>query len=558
VHHIGLKLTNLGKDLAEVEIIQGLWGPRRASLYPGQEVNLLLSARAWPPVVRGIYPVKLRLRRGDKVAARLKWDPLLLGRQALETGDFSQAASILQELVDQGMGGFDAYAMLAEAWARLGEYPKASWSLAALSGLGRESIRDYQALAMGPIAAPGWDTLFSHLTGYHPGLLRRSCSLSYEVKGPPCLSEGEEVSLKGTGYHGTYLRRADQPGGHLKLWLTDQFPAVPLFARLHLRLKDSPPPDQQQVKVEILSHQPTGSRLLASREVFGRDLPGRAGTISLPFVNQQANNGLEVRISFFSPLDVRLDRLTVGVDIKAHMRHILRWYFDAWGRVSLHTRRYAAAVESFENLLSLDPHFSEAYLPFAQALVDTGKVERAYALAQRAEEIFQAWPARLKEVRDIYQTLQKPGDMARVDKRLAYLHPSLKKEVQFAAGMTLLGYDLPQSQVNRGGMLNINYYWQCWARPPLNYFIFVHLRGPDKTLTFDHLLDHGQKHMNSLFVGQVVREDYRLQIPANLTPGKYKLVVGIWDPWFTRKGLPIIRGENEGNEELTLATVEVR
>ena len=163
VGQLGLQLTNHGQDLAVVEIIQGFWPHRKVSLYPGQETDLLLPARAWPPVVRGIYPVKLRMRRGDKVVARIHWDPLLLGRRALETGDFVRAAGILQELVDRGTVGFDAHAMLAEAWARLGEYPKASWALAALSGLGKKPLLDYQSLAMSRTLGPPMGRAFQPL-----------------------------------------------------------------------------------------------------------------------------------------------------------------------------------------------------------------------------------------------------------------------------------------------------------------------------------------------------------------------------------------------------------
>ena len=350
----------------------------------------------------------------------------------------------------------------------------------------------------------------------------------------------------------------DQAGGHLKLWLTDPFPNGPLQAVLELRLKKTPLPAEKLLRVEVWNQRAAGSHRLASRLVHGHDLAKDSGTVKIPLMNDQPNASLQVRIFFLSKVDVRVDRLTLGVDLKAHMRHILRWYFDAWGRVSLQTRRYTAAVDSFENLLSLDPLFKEAYLPLAQALVDTGKVERAYAIGRQAEKLFQFLPARLKEVRDLYQGLQKTQDAARVDKRLAHLHPSLKREAQFAGGMTLLGYDLPQASVKRGGKLNVNYYWQCWARPPLNYFVFVHLRGLDKTLTFDHLLDHGQQPMTILSPGQVVREDYSLQIPANAAVGKYSLVVGLWDPWFTRKGMAIIKGAAEGKEEVELATVEIK
>jgi hypothetical protein len=112
--------------------------------------------------------------------------------------------------------------------------------------------------------------------------------------------------------------------------------------------------------------------------------------------------------------------------------------------------------------------------------------------------------------------------------------------------------------VERGGTLDVSYYWRCWARPPLNYFIFVHLRGPDRTLTYDHLLDHGRRNMANLNIGEVVREDYKMKIPADIAPGRYRLVVGLWDPQHTGKGVPILTGEGKDSEEVKLATVEVK
>jgi hypothetical protein len=165
---------------------------------------------------------------------------------------------------------------------------------------------------------------------------------------------------------------------------------------------------------------------------------------------------------------------------------------------------------------------------------------------------------RLDAVHSLYQTLQLPEDAARVEKRLAHLRPSLKREVRFAGGLTLLGYDISASQVDRGGVLDVSYYWRCWARPPLNYFIFVHLRGPDRTLTYDHLLDHGRQNMASLEVGEVVREDYKMRIPIDIAPGRYRLVVGLWDPQHTGKGVPILEGDGKGAEEVELATVEIK
>jgi tetratricopeptide (TPR) repeat protein len=252
-----------------------------------------------------------------------------------------------------------------------------------------------------------------------------------------------------------------------------------------------------------MGRQPPASRPSGTR---GRDLPGGAGNLRLPFLNPRDGNKLELRLSFSAAYDLRMEQAMVGVDLPAHMRFILRWRHEAWGRVSLQAGRYAQAVRAFEALFDLDPDVDEACLLLAQALFEAGRLEQSYARARRAEELFAAQPERLAKMHDLYQQLQKPLDVARVERMLIDLHPSLKREARFAGGLTLLGYDLSRGEIRRGGELEVNYYWKVWSQPPLDYYIFVHLKGPDSLLPFDHLLDHGRRSMPELSPGQVVRE----------------------------------------------------
>jgi tetratricopeptide (TPR) repeat protein len=277
----------------------------------------------------------------------------------------------------------------------------------------------------------------------------------------------------------------------------------------------------------------------------------------LDFRNPREGANLQARVVFLTKREILLEKLELKVDIAAHMRHVLRWYYDAWGRVSLKTGSFQRARQSFESLLALDPDFRDAYLPLAKTLLDSGQTGRAYASTKSAELLFRSNPEQLFQVRDLYQLMGKSSDVTRVDDRLAHLRPSLKLEARFAAGLELMGYDLPKAEVKTGDRLDVNYYWRCWSKPPMNYFIFVHLRGMDRTVTFDHLLDHGRQFMTELEPGQVIREDYQIRIPETLAPGEYKLVVGIWDPRFTGKGVPVIEGAGQGSEEVELAKVKV-
>lgn len=555
---LGLVLANLGEDLATIEVTQGVWPSRSLSLYPGQETDLRLKARRWPPMNQAVFPLRVRLRQGSKLLARVQWDPLLVARRALESGRYEEAVELLSKEIKRGSQGFEAHAMLAQALVRLEKIEEAGLVLKGLQALPGDLAGSYQALALSTEKGAGFEEKFRELTGYYQHLLERACSLGYKVDGPPIESDGKERTVKGRGFHGTYQRPAQSSPGRLRLWLETPFPRANLRADLSLRSDGAKPADTHLATVEVWAHGPQGGRMIASRRLLGSDLVKGKGVAAVSLQVPWEGARLEFRMDYATGGRLKLDELTVGVDLQAHMRHVLRWYLDAKGRVSLATKHYLEAVEAFEKLLKLDPGFSRAYIPSARALSDMGKVGEARERARASETLFANQPLRLDTVRQLYQNLQLPEDAARVESRLAYLRPSLKREVRFAGGLTLLGYDLSASQVERGGVLDVSYYWRCWAPPPLNYFIFVHLRGPDRTLTFDHLLDHGRRNMANLDVGEVVREDYKMRIPVDIAPGRYRLVVGLWDPQHTGKGVPILEGAGKGSEEVELATLEIR
>ncbi|MFZ5585748.1 MAG: tetratricopeptide repeat protein [Thermodesulfobacteriota bacterium] len=559
---LDLEMHNAGQDLALVQVSQGLLPGRLVTIYPGQELRLPLGALNWPPMAQGFYPVRVVLRRGGGVLARLEWDPLLRGRRALEHGAFALAAIQLQRAARLYPDSFEAQAMLAGALARLGRHEQAGAALAALSASEPDLARTYLALADGP--QPGgqaaWEARFSAFTGYHYALLRQATSLTYRVGGPACQSESGVLPLAGDGFHGSLDRpAAGQAGGSLRLWLEEPLPSGRFAVELDLALKGAAPAGDL-AQVEVWGQDQQGSRRLAARVVRSADLAGEdgAGRVRLPIALEGAATRLELRLHYLGPQDLRLMDLTVGADLPAHLRQISRWYHDAWGRVALAAGRHQAAVASFEALLALDPGFSAAYLPLAQALLSAGRLEAATRQAFKAEQFFADQPEELILVRDLYALLQRPADQARVEQRLADLRPSLKREARFANGLSLLGYDLSAGEARAGSSLDLGYYWQVWSQPPLNYYIFVHLKGQDKILTFDHLLDHGRRDMTGLKPGQVVRENYRVTIPATARPGRYQLLVGMWDPRYTGQRVPVAEGEGEGSDEVLLATLEVK
>lgn len=549
---IAVHLRNMGADLALVEVRQGPGLGRVFGVFPGQDEELIVEAKAWPPMSGGVYPVKARLLRGDAVLARIDWDPLIIGRRALEREDLDDARRFLAKALAQQPGSFDAGALLAGALTELGLLDQARKVMDALDGEDGGPAKDFIELASRkPDAA--WLEKLRRLTGYDPALLLESLGHAYQIDGPPCLPKEREAPFSGPGFSGV-LRRTPG-GGELKIWLDQPMPAGHGEVWLDFA-EDRSAPEGWAGRAQVWGHGPEGSRLLTQQGVDARTV-ARGKSMRLSFVCPKIGQSLEIRLEGHGG-EPTLQRLRVGVDLAGHIAGVLRWYHDAQGRLALGEGRYAQAVEAFEAALASDPGFDRVQLPLARALSDAGQAERAAHIARLAEKTFTAQPDILAQLRELYLALRLADDAARVEKSLAYLRPSLKFESRFEGGLTLLGYDLPKAEVSPGGQLDVNYYWRAWSRPPTNFFIFVHLEGEGRIINFDHLLDHGRVDMTSLTPGQVVREDYQLSIPTDAKPGQYRLVVGLWDPRFTGKGARVIEGQGNGAKEVVLATITIK
>lgn len=555
---LGLHLCNQGQDLAQVRVRQGPWQSQVVTMYPGQELSLRLPPQAWPPTNPGYYPVSVAKLRGEAVVANLEWDPLILGRRALAEGNYREAAELLRQAIILHKGGFDAQVLLAGALIRLGDLAGAEGVVLSLGKLGDDPLASYRRLALPGEEPADWDQLFARFTGYHPQLLRQATSRLYRMAGPVYLAGQGRTTLRGRGYHGSYVRTAQDKSTSVRLWLNDLYPRGPWRADIGLVLSQGVTGQADLARVEVWAHHSKGSFRLGQQVLKASHFTGNKAHISLEMYNHLAWAEVEIRLVLLTDAPLRLEQVRMGMGIMGHMRSILRWYDEARGQVALKAGRAAEAVGAFESLLELDPGFSPVYLPLAHALLESGKKGPALQRVKQAEKVFYSNPAELSQVLKLYKALGRPQDLARVTKRLAHLRPSLGRQASFACGITLLGYDLPQNQVKRGGQLTVNYYWLVRQPPPVNYAVFVHLVGPKRRFTFDHYLDHNRRPMDKLKPGQVVREDYQIKIPADTPPGEYHLVLGLWDPRFTGKRVEVVRDQEVLGDQVSLTTIEVR
>lgn len=96
----------------------------------------------------------------------------------------------------------------------------------------------------------------------------------------------------------------------------------------------------------------------------------------------------------------------------------------------------------------------------------------------------------------------------------------------------LVGIDVPQTTVTSGEPIRVTLHWEVLG--PLGGFApFTHLLGKSEGTRPRYNADHapvGGRHPTSAWTaGTFVSDEFRIQPSQDLPPGKYELVVGLWD-----------------------------
>ncbi len=103
-------------------------------------------------------------------------------------------------------------------------------------------------------------------------------------------------------------------------------------------------------------------------------------------------------------------------------------------------------------------------------------------------------------------------------------------EREFGGQIGLLGYEIESASLSPGDSLRYRLLWQTLAPPPRDYVVFVHLRDPaGETVVQGDGQPAGGTYPTSFWApGETVLDERTLQLPADLPPGDYHLVVGLY------------------------------
>lgn len=130
--------------------------------------------------------------------------------------------------------------------------------------------------------------------------------------------------------------------------------------------------------------------------------------------------------------------------------------------------------------------------------------------------------------------------------------------VAFGPHITLNGYTLRQMAVQPGDIVQVTLFWQTAV--PLNqrYKVFLHLVGPDGALLAQRDSEPGGnlKPTTIWQPGEVVADNHGILLSADFPPGRYTLLLGLYDIAEPLARLPV-GSPQAANNALPLAEIEV-
>jgi hypothetical protein len=111
--------------------------------------------------------------------------------------------------------------------------------------------------------------------------------------------------------------------------------------------------------------------------------------------------------------------------------------------------------------------------------------------------------------------------------------PQYPLSVQFDdPAITLIGADYPTQTLHAGDVLPLTVYWKAGTTTDNLYTVFAHLETLNGSVIspFDSQPQGGGMPTASWATGQVISDQYPLQIPPDTPPGAYRIVVGMYNP----------------------------
>lgn len=97
--------------------------------------------------------------------------------------------------------------------------------------------------------------------------------------------------------------------------------------------------------------------------------------------------------------------------------------------------------------------------------------------------------------------------------------------------IAFLGYNIDTEEIEKGKSFKITYFWKSLAETNISDTIFVHFVDENGKIAFqqDHEPAYGIYPTSMWKPGDVITEEYEVNVPESIPPGNYSIKVGLYD-----------------------------
>ena len=320
-----------------------------------------------------------------------------------------------------------------------------------------------------------------------------------------------------------------------------------------------------------MSHR--GSRIYNIRTLQGTDFTNanQYEHIPLPFELQGNVEDLETRVYVHNVTDVIVKKISIEPDIaekyydtgllalqKGKTKKARRLFSKAIA-ASTHPRalyqiglleqsieKWDESIPYLQEAIAHEPEFADAYYRLGLAFQHAGQTTQA---RKRFDDATESLPTHLdawKALSALYRNAGQADQEEAINHTLSdFYAPQYPYAINFGHQIMFMGYSIDNSV---HGKLHIEYYWKALNDISSNYVIFAHFTSSDHKFQHDHLPstlnkvsgDDQTYPTHQWKIGELIKETFELEAPT----GTFQIELGIWEPEFTRKRLPIIPSTN--------------
>ena len=136
--------------------------------------------------------------------------------------------------------------------------------------------------------------------------------------------------------------------------------------------------------------------------------------------------------------------------------------------------------------------------------------------------------------------------------------PTITRPMRADVGGTIafLGYDLfpEDAVVEAGDTVALSLYWQAQDKIHEDYTVFVHLldEADKRWMQRDNWPAYGTRPTSGWAVGEVVRDGHSFELPPDIPPGTYRIVIGLYVR-STMERLPVLDGNGQPSADGVIA-----